>query len=96
MQTPEGKVKDRVKKLLKQYKCYYFMPVQAGYGAPSLDILVCCRGVFIAIETKRPGKKPTPRQELTITQIRSAGGLVFVIDGDTTQLEQVLKRITGD
>ena len=77
-QTPEGKVKDRVKRLLKKYGCYWFMPVQSGYGAPTLDILVCCRGVFLAIETKAPGKKPTPRQELIIQQIVSAGGIVRI------------------
>lgn len=94
--TPEGKVKDKVKRVLKKYGCYYFMPVQTGYGSPTLDFLCCCRGVFIAIETKQPGKQPTPRQELTIADIRSARGIVFVIDGDTTELEALLKKLTGD
>lgn len=94
--TPEGKVKEKVKRLLKKYNCYYFMPVQTGYGAPTLDILVCAGGVFLAIETKAPGKKPTARQELTISEIRRAGGLTIVVDGDTSELESVLKRITKD
>lgn len=93
-QTPEGKVKDKVKRLLKKYGAYYFMPVQTGYGSPTLDILACYKGIFIAIETKAPGKKPTARQELTIKEIRKANGLVYVIDGDTEQLEEMLKRLT--
>ena len=41
---PEGKVKDRVKRLLKKYGCYQFWPVQTGYGAPTLDCLGCHNG----------------------------------------------------
>lgn len=93
-QTPEGKVKDKVKRLLKKYGAYYFMPVQTGYGAPTLDILACYKGIFIAIETKAPGKKPTARQELTIKEIKAANGLVYVIDGDITELEEMLERLT--
>jgi Holliday junction resolvase len=93
-QTPEGKVKDKVKRLLKKYGAYYFMPVQSGYGAPTLDILACYRGIFVAIETKAPGKKPTARQELTIKQIKEARGQVYVIDGDTSELEELLERLT--
>lgn len=59
---------------------YSFWPVQNGMGAPSLDCLVCYYGVFLAIETKAPGKKPTPRQTTTINQMESAGGVVLVID----------------
>jgi hypothetical protein len=61
---------------LKQY-----WPVPAGFGASDLDCIVCYYGVYITIETKAPGKHPTPRQELTIAQAKGARGLVFVIDG---------------
>lgn len=81
--TPEGKVKQQVKVFLDILgnDVYRFMPVQTGYGAPTLDYLLCIRGHFIAIETKTKGKKPTPRQENTIRLIKSAGGHVFVVDG---------------
>ncbi len=85
MSTPEGRVKDRLKKALDKAfgkNCYRFMPVQTGYGAKTLDLLLCITGIFVAIETKAPGKKPTPLQETTIQTIRDAGGLVFVVDGD--------------
>jgi hypothetical protein len=82
--TPEGKVKMRVKVMLDMFDAYRFMPVQTGFGVPTLDFLVCIRGHFIAIETKAPGKKPTERQETTIEQIKSAGGHVFVVDNDET------------
>jgi hypothetical protein len=94
MQTPEGKVKDKVKALLRKYNAYSFMPVQAGYGASTLDFLCCINGRFLAIETKAPGKKPTLRQEFVIEAIVKAGGVALVVDGDTTELEQSLKEMT--
>ena len=79
-QTPEGKVKDVVKEELNHIGAYWHMPVQNGMGRPSLDFNGCYKGMFFAIETKAPGKEPTPRQLITIREIEQAGGLVFVID----------------
>lgn len=84
MSTPEGKVKERVKKLLRRFDIYWHMPVQNGMGSPSLDFICCVRGYYLAIETKAPGKKPTPRQELTMEAITKAGGFVFVVSDDDT------------
>jgi len=88
--TPEAKVKLAVKRILAEYdvalkdgygRLYQHWPVMNGMGMPSLDCIVCYYGMYIAIETKAPGKSPTPRQELTIKQIGAAGGIVLVIDG---------------
>lgn len=78
--TPEGKVKAKVKELLKEHGAYWHCPVQNGMGAPSLDFVCCHRGLYFAIETKAGNKQPTPRQEITINQIRLAGGLAFVVN----------------
>lgn len=94
--TPEGKVKDKVKELLKEHGAYWHMPVQNGMGAPTLDIIGCHHGFFFAVETKAPGKKPTPRQNLTIKKMRDAGATVFVIDGDNTHLDRWLRYITAN
>jgi hypothetical protein len=80
--TPEGKVKAKVKALLKQWGAYFHMPVQNGMGEPTLDFIACLNGRFIAIETKAPGKKPTKRQEVTMAQMRAAGAFVFVVSND--------------
>lgn len=79
--TPEGKVKAEVKKYLKERGAYFFMPVQSGYGAATLDFLVCLNGKFVAIETKAPGKKLTARQGLVRDAIADAGGYVILVDG---------------
>jgi len=78
----EKYVKDQIKKLLIKYGAYYHMPVQQGYGSPSLDFIGCHHGRFFGIEAKRPGKKPTARQELTMAMINDAEGAVFVIGDD--------------
>ena len=92
--TPEGKVKAAVKEVLKKHGAYWHCPVQNGMGAPSLDFIICFKGKYAGIETKKPGGKPTPRQELTIKAIESAGGKVFVIDGDCSELQRWLEEIS--
>lgn len=93
MPTPEGRVKAKVNRLLDKYAgLYRHMPVPYGYGASTLDYLICFRGKFIAIETKAPGKKPTDRQRMIADKIRAAGGDVFVIDGEEG-LEQLAHHL---
>lgn len=88
--TPEGRVKAKVKKALKEH--YSFMPVQNGMGAPGLDFYCCVVGLFVAIETKVPGKRLTARQHITASQIAKAGGMVFVIRDDA-DIQQMMARI---
>lgn len=94
--TPENRVKEKVKKVLRAYGAYWHCPVQNGMGAPSLDFVGCFRGYFYSIETKAGGKRPTPRQETTIEEMVAAGGKVFVINDvtGTEELEQWLKSIS--
>ena len=75
--TPEGRVKAEIKKWLTARGAYFFMPVQGGYGAAGLDFYVCLTGFFVAVEAKRPGEEPTPRQEIIMDAIRAAGGLAI-------------------
>lgn len=91
--TPEGKVKAMVTRALEKLSSVYkFMPVQNGMGAPGLDYYCCIGGLFVAIETKVPGKHPTPRQETTIKNIQAAGGMVFVIH-DQPEIDQMIAHI---
>lgn len=78
--TPEGRVKAEVKKQLKLLGAYQFWPVQTGMGVTTLDCLAILDGLPLAIETKAPGKKLTPRQEIVINAIRKSGGIALVID----------------
>lgn len=90
--TPEGKVKRTVSTLLKSVDgLFYTMPVPSGFGESTLDYLGCYRGKYFAVETKAPGKKPTDRQSMIIKKMKDAGGAVFVIDGDLTELKNWLQ-----
>ena len=95
--TPEGKVKAQIKKVLDSFDrhVYTFMPVQTGYGATTIDYLCCIDGLFIGIEAKAPGKKPTSRQDGVMEDIRRAGGSTFVVDDDESLevLEQFLHSV---
>ena len=79
--TPECKVKDEIKKLLKQYGVYYTMPIGGAFstiGVP--DFLCCYKGRFIGIEAKAGSNKPTALQEKNLEDIRKAGGVGLVIN----------------
>ena len=93
--TPEGRIKAKVSKLLLGVTdLYYFMPVQGGYGAASLDYLGVYKGRFFAIETKAPGKHPTPRQRALIATLIRSGAKVFVIDSDDlSQLQEWIDEV---
>ena len=101
--TPEGRIKIKIKKVLDQYKSFTYvdMPVPGGYGKPSLDFIgSACHpqgiGLAFAIEAKRPGGTPTPRQRMTARLMQAGGIKVFVIDGDEgcAALQQWLHKVT--
>jgi hypothetical protein len=90
--TPEGKVKDACKKYLKGIGAWFFMPVSNGMGQVGIPDIICCyRGLFVAIETKAPGKinNTTPNQDRVIEAIRNTKGLAVVVD-DVEQLKQFI------
>ena len=90
MRTPEGKIKDKVKALLAEHGAYQFWPVPMGYGAKTLDCLVCAYGRFLAIETKGAGKDLTKFQKLTRDKIQkpNAHGVVLRVR-DNSELEDL-------
>lgn len=89
--TPEGKVKQRIKKLLNKYGVYSHMPVQNGMGAPTLDFICCYNGLYFAIEAKAKGKHPSDRQLKTMEQISKAGGVAIVVGTTEEQFESLEK-----
>jgi len=79
--TPEGKVKAKVVKILRDEGVYYFFPATHGYGRSGVPDIICCvAGKFLAIECKAGGNKPTALQVHEIEQIRSAGGVAVVVN----------------
>lgn len=90
--TPEGKVKKKCKEYLKEIGAWYYMPVSNGMGRVGCpDILVCHKGLFMAFETKAPGKikNVTANQEREIHDIKCAYGLALVVD-DVEQVKEAI------
>ena len=95
MSTPEGKVKEVIKRLLKAAGWWYFMPVSNGLGKHGIPDIIACKptvitpdmvgqrvGVFVGIECKAPGKlgTVTPLQERELKAIEAAGGIALLAD----------------
>lgn len=88
--TPEGRTKAALKRFLRGYTFYCYWPVPTGYGAATLDCLICWNGLFIGVECKREGvEKPTPRQAATMRDIRAAGGKTYLVTMEGGKLKWI-------
>jgi hypothetical protein len=96
--TPEKKIKNKVKKVLDNLSCYYFMPATGGYGASGVpDIIACWRGIFYGIECKANGNKPTSLQMKHLTDIHFAGGISIVVDEtNIDDLENIMRKAKNE
>jgi len=92
-QTPEAKVKEKIKKILKANNVYFAMPMGTGYGNSGVpDFLCCVNGRFVAIEAKAGKGIPTALQEKNLRDIKAADGWTFVVNETNIEdLEQWLK-----
>jgi hypothetical protein len=90
--TPEGKVKEAVKKVMRKHGVWYFMPMQNGFGVVGIPDFICCiDGLFFTVETKAPGKRDntTPNQQRVMREILEHGGYAIVVD-DAKQVEDYI------
>lgn len=71
--TPEGAVKNEIKKLLKKMRKTFFWFVQDRFTAGIPDVIGCCRGLFFALEIKAPGERPNTLQTIVLRLLRAAG-----------------------
>ena len=103
MITPEGRVKAKVKALLKKYNIYYFMPATGGYGRSGVPDFICCaqgakskHGYFLAIECKAKGGKLTALQHRELENIKENGGIAYVVYEDGLEnLEALIHDLTS-
>ena len=77
----EKQFENKVKLFLKGNGCW-FLKYWGGAsytksGIP--DILVCCKGRFIGVETKAPKGKPSDLQIYNLRQIDKAGGIAVLL-----------------
>jgi hypothetical protein len=92
--TPEGKVKDKVKRLFKSIGVYYAMPATGGYGVSGVpDFLVCLKGRFIGVECKAGKGKPTALQLKNLAEIEASGGISVIVNEDNlAQFETTMRK----
>lgn len=97
--TPERKVKEQVKKQLKQFEpnIYYFFPATGGYGRNGVpDIVGCLNGRFFSIECKAGRGRTTALQDKELASIKQAGGSAWVLNELTVQhLDLLLSSLLG-
>jgi hypothetical protein len=95
MTTPESKVKEKIKALLKKHSVWYYLPVSMGMGQHGIPDFICCaKGKFLGIEAKAEGKVPTALQVMQMNKIEAAGGETWVEDGTTlVPLENLIKEM---
>lgn len=75
---------------IKKANGSYIPPRQKGIS----DLLVCYKGIFIAIEVKRPGNSTTVFQDIFLENIQKAGGYAIVAS-DVSDVEYFLKSLAG-
>lgn len=93
---PEAKIKKKVLAWIKKEHpgAWHYAPVQHGMGQSGIPDRICCIpfvvtpdmvgtkvGLFIAIEVKAKGQKPTPLQKDQLSNIQRAGGVSLVAIG---------------
>lgn len=79
--TPEGKVKEKIKNILKANNIWYYLPVSMGMGQHGIpDFLCCMQGKLLGIEAKAGKGKTTGLQEMQMHRMREAGATTFVIN----------------
>lgn len=86
----ETDLKKQIKKDLPK-GTWHFSPVSMGMGKTGIPDIICCIptvireadvgktfGLFVGIEAKMKGNKPTPNQTDRLNEIAAAGGVAIV------------------
>ena len=92
--TPEGEIKDQVRKVLDEMGAYYFFPAANGYGRTGIpDVIACVGGHFVGIECKAGSKQPTALQQRELDNIEKAEGTGVLVNADNiSNLKNILEN----
>lgn len=96
--TPEGRVKEKIKKLLDSYMpLWYFMPVSGGFGKQGIpDFIICANGTFVVVEAKAEDGHVTSLQQLQLSGVQAANGFPIVVkDAVTLDVLEMHLRFRG-
>lgn len=79
MPKPETLLIARMRRELERRGAYVIKIHGDRFQTREVDLIVCYRGRFIALEVKIPGEQATPLQLHTLRQIDKAGGAAAVV-----------------
>lgn len=83
MATPEGRVKAKITRLLKQNDVWYTMPIQRGFSKPGVPDYLCLKhGLFFTVEAKAGKNAPTKAQVAEMIDLRNHGAVTWVVNED--------------
>lgn len=95
-QTPEGRVKAKIRVKLDAWKVYYFMPPANGYGRTGIpDFIICVNGRFVAIEAKAGKGTTTALQDRELHAIFKAGGVSLVVNENNLGVIDTVMAVLG-
>lgn len=96
-QTPEGRIKDWLRRELKKKypTCWIYLAPGGRFGRAGVPDLICnIGGLFVAIEAKTDVGKLSRAQEYEISLIENANGITVVIYGkDIRKLNILFEHI---
>ena len=89
--TPEGKIKRKLDKKLKELGVWFYSPQSGPFGKAGIpDRVAIVEGKFVGIECKADKtKKPTALQTKTMEDIEVNGGKCFLVYSEETIQEVV-------
>lgn len=92
--TPETKVKNKIRSILKKYNVYFFMPRGTALGRNGIPDIICCiNGCFVGIECKAGKNKATALQLYEQQQIKDNKGIAIVVNEDNIdEVEAICKH----
>lgn len=80
MTQPEARLQRKIQDAVRARGAFVFKVHGSQYMMSGLpDLIICYRGLFVALEVKMPGNKPSPAQVLRMQQIKTAQGHAYVV-----------------
>jgi len=97
MSGPERSFRvNKVLPFLKTLRKTAIFPIQQLCIKGDPDYILCCSGVFVALELKAPGKKATPLQQAKLDDVTMKHGVALVASPDNWEhVKTVLTKIDG-
>lgn len=96
--TPEGKVKAKIRAVLKRRGIQYIMPVGTAYSASGIsDYILNVGGIFAAVEAKTSTGKLTALQSKFLADTTRHNGATFIVygEGSIAAFEAWLDQLQG-